>query len=230
MNYSALLIICLSFTNTLLHAQSFIAVNNDTINVVDSKGQKQGLWILKDENEMNRMRCHYIDNIVSSDILYFDKNHLKLIFKTAENQNFTWIYFRTETDTLYGKTAYIDSKFTFLNDHDNPIEEDLRKELNLLSEVNPMFYGGDQQRDSFLINSIVYPNKALKKGKTGKVFVQFTIDQNGNVTGTKVVHSDNELFNEEAVRVISSMPPWQPAHQRGKMVRVRMTIPINFNI
>jgi TonB family protein len=68
------------------------------------------------------------------------------------------------------------------------------------------------------------------KGISGKVYVQYAVNTTGEVVDVKVIRSANPLLDEEAVRVIKSSPKWEPAKQRGKIVKQQFTIPIAFTL
>lgn len=76
-------------------------------------------------------------------------------------------------------------------------------------------------------NNFRYPPSALEMKITGRVYVQFVIDSNGNVTDIQKRGPDR-LLEEEAVRIIASLPNVKPGEQRGKPVGVKYSIPINF--
>ena len=95
-------------------------------------------------------------------------------------------------------------------------------------EVMPEFPGGFTALQEFLVKNIQYPEKAKKEGITGKVFVQFIIDETGKVTDPKVLKSVHPLLDAEAVRVIGAMPDWTPGTVKGKKVKVAFTLPIMF--
>ena len=78
--------------------------------------------------------------------------------------------------------------------------------------------------------NIKYPEKAWKEKRTGKVYVQFIIEKDGTVTNVRIVRSVDAELDQEAVRVVSSMPRWTPGKQRGKPVRVSFTLPIDFQL
>jgi protein TonB len=74
-----------------------------------------------------------------------------------------------------------------------------------------------------------YPEIAREMGIQGKVFIQFYIDSNGDVTGLKSRGPDR-LLQAEAERIIASLPKMIPGNQRGKPVKVPYSIPITFKI
>ena len=97
-------------------------------------------------------------------------------------------------------------------------------------ENMPSFRGGQQKLFEFLGNNLVYPKEAKEAGIEGQVFVEFYIEKDGSVTDGKVLKGIGYGCDEEALRVIGIMPKWYPGKQRGKAVRVRYTLPINFKL
>ena len=97
-------------------------------------------------------------------------------------------------------------------------------------ETMPSFRGGQQKLFEFLGNNLVYPQEAKEAGIEGQVFVEFYIEKDGSVTDGKVLKGIGYGCDEEALRVIGLMPKWYPGKQRGKAVRVRYTLPINFKL
>ena len=94
----------------------------------------------------------------------------------------------------------------------------------------PSFRGGNQKLLEFLGSNLVYPQEAKEAGVEGKVFVEFYIEKDGTVCDAKVLRGIGYGCDEEALRVIGLMPKWYPGKQRGKAVRVRYTLPINFKL
>lgn len=76
-----------------------------------------------------------------------------------------------------------------------------------------------------------YPQNAADEGTQGRVQVQFVIDKQGNVTEVKMRGpKGGELLEKEAQRIISKLPKFTPGKQRGKPVRVKYGVPINFKL
>ena len=97
-----------------------------------------------------------------------------------------------------------------------------------MPEQMPEFPGGADAMEQFVNDNIKYPPLAKEKGIQGKVYVQFVVEKDGSITQVKVRRGAHELLDKEAVRVIKMMPNWKPGSMRGKVVRVRYTIPIIF--
>ena len=104
------------------------------------------------------------------------------------------------------------------------------EEVFFIVEEMPEF-DGDDKGDKFrtyISENLTYPEEAVKKGISGKVFVQFIVRLDGTVGNVKVVRGVDPLLDAEAIRVIESSPKWKPGKQRGKKVNLSYTFPINF--
>jgi protein TonB len=98
-------------------------------------------------------------------------------------------------------------------------------------EENATFEGGDLNNfSSWVKDRIMYPAMASEAGITGKVFVQFSVNREGEVCDVKVVRSVHPSLDNEAVRVIKSSPRWTPAKQSGTPVKQNFVIPIAFQL
>lgn len=82
----------------------------------------------------------------------------------------------------------------------------------------------------WIVKNIKYPAQAMKKGLQGKVYIQFIIEKDGSLSNIKIVRGIDPTLDNEAVRVIKSMPKWIPGKQRGLMVRVSYVLPVNFEL
>jgi protein TonB len=102
--------------------------------------------------------------------------------------------------------------------------------LYTILDVYPHYPGGDQARFYFLRTHISYPEDARKKGIQGVVIIVFVIEEDGSVSNIKVTKSIGGGCDEEAVRVIRSMPLWEPGKRSGRPVRVLVRMPIVFRI
>lgn len=97
-------------------------------------------------------------------------------------------------------------------------------------EKMPSFVGGHEKMVEYLTNNIKYPEKSKSEGVAGKVMVNFVIDENGDIIDVKVIKGVNSDLDEEAVRVVSSMPNWIPGENGGEAVKVSMNLPISFSL
>ena len=97
-------------------------------------------------------------------------------------------------------------------------------------EQMPMYPGGPKALIEFLNNNVHYPAEAEKAGIQGRVIATFVVEKDGSISQPTVVKSVNPLLDAEAIRVISAMPNWIPGKQNGKVVRVKYTVPLSFNL
>jgi protein TonB len=76
-------------------------------------------------------------------------------------------------------------------------------------------------------NNFEFPEIAREMGIQGKIYVNFVIDKQGRVTMVRVVRGVDEIIDNEAMRVIKSLPKFTPAEKHGKPVSMQYTVPIN---
>ncbi len=113
-------------------------------------------------------------------------------------------------------------------DIEEPAEE--VDEIFLVVEEQPAPVGGMTAFYKFLGDHIQYPETARRVGISGRVFVEFVVDKTGHITMARVVKGIGGGCDEEAVRVVKLAPPWKPGMQRGRPVRVKMTVPVYFKL
>ena len=97
-------------------------------------------------------------------------------------------------------------------------------------EQMPSFPGGNSSLIQYLSTQIKYPIVAEENGVEGKVIISFIVDTDGSVTDVRVARSVDPSLDKEAVRVIRSMPKWKPGMQKGKVVRVKYSVPVTFRL
>ena len=97
-------------------------------------------------------------------------------------------------------------------------------------DVMPEIKGGQKGLMNYLMSNIKYPKEAQKDNIQGKVLVSFVIDSKGNIKDIKIPKPVNTMLDEEAIRVIETMPKWTPGKKDGKAVSVQYTIPIMFKL
>ena len=98
-------------------------------------------------------------------------------------------------------------------------------------EQMPEFPGGTREMFNYIDANLRYPIEAQNNGIQGRTICQFVVNKDGSVVDVVVVRSSgNDALDNEAIRLISSMPKWKPGTQRGKAVRVKYTVPVNFRL
>ena len=168
---------------------------------------------------------------------YKDRN-----FK-VEDGKFEYFYEngKHEIIEIFKKGKHIDKKTVFYEngqintvyEYDNTTHERINvsyfKEDGSESIVTkPIFIGGTDEMMKFIQSNLSYPYEARKQNIEGKVSVKFLIKTDGLVGDVLILKSDNSLLNDEAKRVIKSMPKWTPGNRDGKPTNTFFSIPVNF--
>ena len=119
-------------------------------------------------------------------------------------------------------------------------EKDIEKEYKVINgsdtiksklEQPPLYIGGSALMFEPILKNIHYPILAKESGVSGKVFIAFTIDSNGQTANHRVIKGIGSGCDEEALRVVKEIPNnWFPALLGGKAVNVEYVFPINFTI
>lgn len=110
-------------------------------------------------------------------------------------------------------------------------EEEEEEVVFVIVETMPEFPGGQQALFKYLSENVKYPAIAQENGIQGRVICQFVVNKDGAIVDVEVVRSGGDpSLDKEALRVIKSMPKWKPGKQRGKAVRVKYTVPVNFRL
>ena len=110
------------------------------------------------------------------------------------------------------------------------IETEERDKIFLHVEQNPEFAGGMNALLKFLQKNLRYPSPAVNANVMGKVYMQFVVGQDGNISKVDVVKGIGFGCDEEAERVVKLMPKWSPGRQSGRAVAVKFTLPISFQL
>lgn len=103
-------------------------------------------------------------------------------------------------------------------------------EVHNFAEIDPEFPGGPEAMYQYLSEQLNYPASALNAGKEGKVLVRFVVNEDGLVTQVSVVRGFGYGSEEEAKRVIQSMPRWRAGRNNNKAVKVWFQVPIFFKL
>lgn len=109
-----------------------------------------------------------------------------------------------------------------------PAEKDEAPVTFVHVEHMPEFPGGQAALLKYVASSVKYPVICAEAGISGRVYISFVVDEQGNVVEAKVARSPDKNLSAEALRVVNNMPQWSPGRQRDKAVRVSYTIPVNF--
>lgn len=109
-------------------------------------------------------------------------------------------------------------------------EEIVEAEVFIVVEEMPEFPGGPAKMLEYIQKNVKYPMMARESDIQGRVFVNFVVEPDGSISNVNVMRGIGGGCDEEAVRVVNSMPKWKPGKQRGSAVRVSFTVPIIFKL
>ncbi len=114
-------------------------------------------------------------------------------------------------------------------DFEEEVEVD-DNQIFIAVEKMPSFPGGTAELMKYLQKNLMYPKIARENGIQGKVYINFVVAKNGEITKVKILKGVDKALNNEAIRVVQNMPAWEPGEQMGKAVNVSCNVPINFNL
>jgi TonB family protein len=97
-------------------------------------------------------------------------------------------------------------------------------------DTMPVFQGGEAVMLKFLKDKLQYPPEARMQGIQGTIYISFIVEETGKITTVVIQKGLNEECDKAAVEAVQSMPDWQPGYFEGKLVKVRFTMPITFQI
>ena len=107
-------------------------------------------------------------------------------------------------------------------------EKQIESTCYMIIEDMPGFPGGNA--GGYIKAHTYYPASALKEGKTGKVYVQFTIEKDGSIQNPRIARGIHPALDSVALEVISQLPKFQPAKSRGEPIAVNFTLPVTFTL
>ena len=133
--------------------------------------------------------------------------------------------FRTKIKVLSAVPLMLILAFVF--SCNNTVTEGSPDAFNVVEQM-PKFPGGDDARIKFLNENLKFPEEARKQGISGTIYLSFVVEDDGEITNIKILRGIGGGCDEEAMRVVSIMPTWEPGLQRGKPVRVQFNTAFKF--
>lgn len=136
------------------------------------------------------------------------------------------------SESKKGKGNEKQEDLTAIEQNDFKYEEEGTSEDHFFSLGNevPQYPGGYEALIEFLNRNLTYPKEARQQGLQGQVVLSFIIEESGKVSSATIIRGIGGGCDEESVRVIESMPDWQPAFKDDKPVRVLFNMPITFKL
>ncbi len=149
-------------------------------------------------------------------------------------------------EQTYDRKSQLDGKFTVYYPDGKIKREDTYKQGTLREKhcysltgrdttwfpfyIAPVYNGGDAAQIKFQAENTVYPIAARKNGIQGIVYLSFFVGMDGKVEAVEILKGVYKLLDEEAIRVVSNMPPWKPGFQDGKPARIQVILPFLFRL
>lgn len=94
----------------------------------------------------------------------------------------------------------------------------------------PRFPGGEPELFKYLGKNTRYPAPAVEAGISGTIYITFIVERDGRLSGLEVLRGRHHSMDAESLRVIGTMPPWEPGRKNGKPVRCRYNLPVRFTL
>ena len=112
---------------------------------------------------------------------------------------------------------------------ENVVDPDEGKVFTIVEEM-PSFPGGEEKMLEYIAKNIKYPPVARENNITGRVYVSFVVDKDGKIKDAKILRGIGGGCDEEALRVVKTMPDWKAGRQNGRSVQVQFNLPVNFTL
>lgn len=94
----------------------------------------------------------------------------------------------------------------------------------------PVYPGGDSALKEYISSNMKYPSTARENGIEGIVNVSFTVNPDGTIGSIKIVRMVDPDLEQEAIRLVKSMPKWTPANKDGQAVAMEVTVAVPFTL
>lgn len=118
---------------------------------------------------------------------------------------------------------------TYVPIKDDPFEPEIKDPIIYrVVEDMPSFPGGEEAMFNYLSRNINYPVVAKQTGIQGTVHLTFVVEMDGSISNVSILRGIGGGCDQEAMRVVKSMPIWAPGNQQGRPVRVQFTLPVKF--
>lgn len=127
----------------------------------------------------------------------------------------------TEVDTDSEQIKIIDAEVTITEENEQPM---------VGVEQMPEYPGGEAELEKYLSENVQQQSSAVESFYYSRVIIRFVISKTGQVINPEIMRGINPYCDQEAIRVISSMPKWIPGRQNGRDVPIYFTLPINFKM
>lgn len=173
--------------------------------------------------------------LFSGEQVYYYKNG-NIMLKYNYDDNGKLIEYQEYDENGNSKTIKKSNSVVQTETNSMPIGSSNKFDISQTDEVfstveqMPSFPGGVNNLYKFLRENIQYPPYCRESDIQGKVFISFIVNKDGSLSDIQVQKSVYKALDDEALRIVRSMPNWQAGMQSGKPVRVKYNIPILFSL
>jgi periplasmic protein TonB len=126
------------------------------------------------------------------------------------------------------KDRKVNDTITFIPKQESVIPEEPQVYINV--KEMPEFPGGTDALMKFISDNLNYPDEAVRNNVQGRVIVKFVVEPDGTVGRIEIISGIDQALNEEAVRVVKSLPTFKPGRNDGVPVPVWFVIPVLFKL
>jgi len=204
-------------------------INGDSIyggNIVEGNGLL--ITYFEPESEGGELvsfaKLEYRDGVLNGEAVYYHKNgKIKSAGHYLNGKKVgIWDYFQRVDGLLYRTDT--------IKEGDEKLASVSREEEQVYTivEIMPEFPGGDSGLLNFLAKNIRYPQSAKENGISGTVYVTFVVNSFGVVEDIKILRGIGGGCDQEVIRLMHTMPRWNPGIQRGFPVSVQFNLPVRF--
>ncbi|NDC27733.1 MAG: energy transducer TonB [Crocinitomicaceae bacterium] len=106
----------------------------------------------------------------------------------------------------------------------------VEEEIIEFPDVEAEFIGGAQAMMKYIQQNIQYPPTSIEMNEQGKVYLSFVVEPDGTISNVAIERGVSKDIDNEAKRIVRSMPKWTPGEAKGKKSRTRCRLPINFQL
>jgi TonB family protein len=196
------------------------------------KGDRKGLWKQYNENGELYSEINYQDNMFEGDATYYENGKITIAGKFSKGERvLSWKFYdqrgklKYSTDYGYSFDVPKEKKLSY-----NELPEKKKETVYTIIEQMPAFPGGESMMMEFIQKNISYPREAMENGFSGTVYVNFVVDNTGEISQVNIIRGVQKSLNEESLRIVKSMPRWSPGMQSGRPVWVSFNLPIKYTL
>ncbi len=218
-------------------------ISKDLWDTIQIKFTHLQYWITKEQSlERNigpKVTCSPPPPFTMSTLIHYEGKVKQLNTEGNDSIANVLLWLLNTYKTVNLKALPPDEKLTFelelpiINTHHSSLSDtnrvDTGQVYSIVSQL-PVFI--KDSLNNYLAENINYPKKAQDKGIETTIFAAFIIEKNGSISNAQILRNPTGIndFNKEVLRVLNTMPKWNPGKNNGIPVRVQFIIPIHFKL